>query len=145
MNTQTKIQIQKPASDIFEAFVDPVKIGNFWFSSSSERWAEGKTITLRYDEYDAEGDILVLEVIDGQKIVYEWGLEEGEPHRVTITFNEINPGSTVVEVTEDGFVDQDPELIPKMVDNKEGWVYALTCLKGYMEFGVSSLRAALVK
>ncbi len=145
MNTQTKIQIQKPASDIFEAFVDPVKIGNFWFSSSSERWAEGKTITLRYDEYDAEGDILVLEVIDRQKIVYEWGREEGEPHRVTITFNEINPGSTVVEVTEDGFVDQDPELIPKMVDNKEGWVYALTCLKGYMEFGVSSLRAALVK
>lgn len=145
MNTQTKIQIQKPAAEVFDAFVDPVKIGNFWFSSSSERWAEGKTITLRYDEYDAEGEILVLEVIDGQKIVYEWGREEGEPHRVTITFNETSPGSTVVEVIEDGFVDQDPDLIPKLVDNKEGWVYALTCLKGYMEFGVSGLRAALVK
>ena len=84
-------------------------------------------------------------MIDRQKIVYEWGREEGEPHRVTITFNEINPGSTVVEVTEDGFVDQDPDLIPKLVDNKEGWVYALTCLKGYLEFGVNGLRAALVK
>jgi len=145
MNNQTKIEIHKPAADIFEAFVDPVKIGNFWFSSSSERWAEGKTITLRYDEYDAEGDIHVLEVIDHQKIVYEWGQEEGEPHRVTITLNETRPDSTVVEVVEDGFNEQDPELIAKLVDNKEGWVFALTCLKAYLEFGVNRLRGALVK
>jgi hypothetical protein len=31
-----------------------------------------------------------------------------------------------------------------MNDNKEGWVYMLTCLKGYLEFGVK-LRGALVK
>lgn len=145
MNNQTKIAVHKPAAEVFEAFVDPVKIGNFWFSSSSERWAAGKTITLRYDEYDAEGDIFVREVIDNQKIVYEWGQEEGEPHTVTITFQESEPGSTVVEVVEDGFRDDDPELIAKLIDNKEGWVYALTCLKAYVEFGVNDLRSALVK
>jgi len=37
MYNQTKIEIHKPAAVIFEAFVDPVLIGNFWFSSSSER------------------------------------------------------------------------------------------------------------
>jgi len=84
-------------------------------------------------------------VIDRQKIVYEWGREEGEPHRVTITFNETHPESTVVEVVEDGFDEQDPELIAKLVDNKEGWVFALTCLKAYLEFGVNRLRGALVK
>lgn len=145
MNTQTKIEIRKPAADIFEAFIDPIRIGSFWFSSSSERWEEGKTITLRYEEYDAQGDIHVLNMIDHQKIVYEWGREEGEPHLVTITFNEKNPAITVVEVTEDGFDDNDPELIPKLMDNKEGWVYVLTCLKGYLEFGVNRLRGALVK
>jgi|GEM_PF-3695388 hypothetical protein len=56
-----------------------------------------------------------------------------------------DPATTVVEVTEDGFADDDPDLIAKLVDNKEGWVYALTCLKGYMEFGVNGLRASLVK
>jgi uncharacterized protein YndB with AHSA1/START domain len=145
MINQTKIEIRKPRAEIFEAFVDPEKIGNFWFSSSSSRWEEGQTITIRYEEYDAEGDIHILKVIDHEKIEYEWGREEGEPHLVTITLHEKDPETTIVEVTEDGFDDHDPELTEKLVDNKEGWVYALTCLKGYMEFGVNGLRAALVK
>jgi len=37
MNNLTKIKILKPVNDVFEAFVDPKIIGNFWFSSSSER------------------------------------------------------------------------------------------------------------
>lgn len=146
MNTQTQIEIRKPAREIFEAFVDPVKIGNFWFSSSSSRWEQGQQITLRYDEYDAEGVIHILSIEENQKIVYEWGREEGEPHRrVTITFHEREPDKTIVEVTEEGFDPNDPDLIDKLVDNKGGWVYALTCLKGYLELGSNQLRAALVR
>ncbi len=145
MNNLTKMEIRKPAHDVFEAFVDPDKIGNFWFSSSSERWEEGKTVTLRYEEYGAQGDIHVIEMISDQKIVFEWGREDGEPHLVTITFKMTNPASTVVEVSEDGFDENDPDLIPKLVGNKEGWVYMLTCLKGYLEFDVNRLRGALVK
>ncbi|WOV89287.1 hypothetical protein QWT69_14460 [Sporosarcina oncorhynchi] len=35
MNTAitTKMKIHKPASDVFEAIVDPVKMGGYWFSS----------------------------------------------------------------------------------------------------------------
>jgi uncharacterized protein YndB with AHSA1/START domain len=143
MNTQTKMEIRKPAKEIFEAFVDPLKIGNFWFSSSSERWGKGKSIKLRYDEYDAEGEIHILEMIEYNKIVYEWGKEEGEPRFVTIAFHESSPDKTVVEVTEEGFDRNDPDLIPKLLDNKGGWVYTLTCLKGYLEFGANRLRAAL--
>ncbi len=62
MMNLTKIKIRKPAHEVFEAFVDPAKIGNFWFSSSSARWEQGKTITLRYDEYAAQVDIKVLDV-----------------------------------------------------------------------------------
>lgn len=49
MNIVTKMKIMKPVNELFEAFVDPAKISNFWFSSSSDRWEQGKTITLRYD------------------------------------------------------------------------------------------------
>jgi uncharacterized protein YndB with AHSA1/START domain len=31
MNNLTKMKINKPAHDVFEAFADPAKIGNFWF------------------------------------------------------------------------------------------------------------------
>lgn len=69
MNNLTKFKIDKPAYEIFEAFVDPAKIGNFWFSSTSERWEQGKTITVKYDEYNAQLDIKVIEIEANKKIV----------------------------------------------------------------------------
>jgi len=137
----SKILIKKPAQHIYEAFIDPEKIGNFWFSTSSERWKEGKTIILRYDEYNAEGSIQVLEMVENRMIRFEWGHE----HVVTINFIEQNESETIVEVIEDGFNKEDENLLPYILDNKEGWVYMLCCLKAYIEHGVNDLRASLVK
>jgi uncharacterized protein YndB with AHSA1/START domain len=144
MNTLTKMRICKPVNEVFEAFVDPSKIGNFWFSSSSERWEQGKTITVRYDEYDAQGDIKIMEIEENKKIVFQWG-NDGKGNVVTITLIELDNASTIIEVNEEGFNENDDELISKLLGNKEGWVYVLTCLKGYLEFGVNKLRAGLVK
>jgi uncharacterized protein YndB with AHSA1/START domain len=140
MNNLTKMNILKSANEIFEAFVDPEKIGQFWFSSSSERWAQGKTITLRYEEYNAQGDILIKEIVENEKIVFEWA----GSRIITIAFLPSEKEGTIVEVREEGFDESDEHILEQLVDNKEGWVYMLTCLKGYMEFGVD-LRAALVK
>ncbi len=140
LNNHTKMKIRKAASEIYEAFVDPDKIGNFWFSSSSERWAEGKTITLKYEEYNAQGDIYIKELQENEKIVFEWAGD----HTVTITFKEEDHDLTVVEVIEEGFKEEDENLIDQLLDNKEGWVYMLSCLKGYMEYG-ADLRASLLK
>ncbi len=144
MNNVTIFQIFKPANDVFEAFVDPEKIGNFWFSSGSERWEQGKIVTLRYEEYDAEGDIKIIEMTPNSKIVFQWG-GDGEGNMVTITIKEIEPSHTEIEIVEEGFNEKDEHYAAHLVDNKEGWVYMLTCLKGYLEFGINSLRAALVK
>ncbi|WML58505.1 SRPBCC family protein [Neobacillus sp. PS2-9] len=144
MNNLTKFKIGKPAYEVFEAFVDPSKIGNFWFSSSSERWEEGKAITLRYDEYNAEVVIKVLEVVENKKIVFSWG-EAEEAHIVRITLKESENRSTIIEVNEEGFNEAEDEFIHHLIDNKEGWVYMLSCLKAYLEFGVTKLRAGLVK
>ena len=143
MNNVTKMKIGKPVSEVFQAFVDPVKIGNFWFTSSSERWKQGKTITLTYDEYDARGDIRIMEIKENQKIVFQWGAD-GEGHEVTITLAESGISESIVEVTEEGFNENEQDWIRQFVDNKEGWVYMLTCLKGHLEYGVQ-LRASLIK
>jgi uncharacterized protein YndB with AHSA1/START domain len=144
MNNLTKFTILKPANEVFEAFVDPLKIGNFWFSSSSERWEQGKTVTLKYDEYEAQLDIKVIEIELNKKIVFKWGPTMDE-HVVTIMLKEVDTSRTIIEVTEAGFKENDDELIDKLLDNKEGWVFMLSCLKGYLEFGVNKLRAGLVK
>lgn len=145
MDTQvtTKFKIVKPASEVFEAIVDPEKIGKFWFTSSSERWEQGKSITLRYDEYNAEGKIHVVEVEENKKIVFSWGPEDQETI-VTILFVELDQTSTRIEVTESGFNEDDPEIVNKMLGQKEGWVFALTCLKAYLENGITTLRGSLI-
>ncbi|WML48578.1 SRPBCC family protein [Neobacillus sp. PS3-34] len=144
MNNLTKFKIVKPADAVFEALIDPVKMSNYWFSSGSGRWEQGKTITLRYDEYNAEVDIKVLEIEENRKIVFQWGTT-GDGHVVTITLKELDPSNTIIEVNEEGFNEKDDNLINNLLDNKEGWVYMLTCLKGYLEFGIPNLRAGIVK
>ncbi|MBP1950885.1 uncharacterized protein YndB with AHSA1/START domain [Virgibacillus litoralis] len=146
MDTQvnTKMKIHKTVNEVFEAIVDPVKIGNYWFSSSSERWEQGKSVTLRYDEYEAEGVISILEVEESKKIVFSWGVEHGEETVVTITLKKLDDKSTIIEVTESGLREDDPEIVNKMIGQKEGWVYMLSCLKGYLEYGVKDLRASLI-
>lgn len=146
METQvtTKFKIHKPASQVFNAIVDPMKIGNFWFSSSSERWEQGKLVTLRYDEYEAEGMINVLEIEENKKIMFSWGSESEEETVVIITIKEFDHLSTIIEVNESGFNIEDPEIVNKMLGQKGGWVYMLTCLKAYLENGISDLRASLI-
>lgn len=144
MYNLTKMKIFKPANQVFEAFVDPAKIGNFWFSSSSLRWEEGKTITLKYDEYNAEGNIDIKEIENNKKIVFEWGAN-GEGHIVTVSLKQLDSSSTIIEVKEEGFREKDDDFIKQLIDNKEGWVFMLTCLKGYLESGVTTIRGGLVK
>jgi uncharacterized protein YndB with AHSA1/START domain len=145
METQivTKFKILKPARDVFEAIVDPEKMSNYWFSSGTDRVEQGKTITWRYDEYNAVGIIQVLEVVENQKIVFSWG-EKDEETLVTITIEDLDQTSASIEVIESGFKEDDPEIVNKLVGQKGGWVYMLTCLKGYLENGENNLRASLM-
>ena len=143
MYNLTKFKIVKPANEVFEAFVDPLKIKNFWFSSSL-RWEQGQSVTLRYEEYDAQVDIEVIEVELNKKIVFRWGTDKAG-NKVTISLEELDQSCTIIEVTEEGFREDDDELVAHLLDNKEGWVYMLTCLKGYLEFGINHLKGAIVK
>ncbi|MBP1962236.1 SRPBCC family protein [Paenibacillus aceris] len=143
MNNITKFSIARPAGDVFEALVDPTQMSNYWFSSGSGRWEPGKRITLKYEEYHAEVDINVLEVEANKKIVFQWPGEKG--HVVTMSLEAADASTTIIEVIEEGFDADDKDLIPLLIDNKEGWVYMLTCLKAYLEFGVTKLRAGIVK
>lgn len=144
MNNITAFKILKPANEVFEAIIDPAQMANYWFSSGSGRLEQGKIITWRYEEYDAQVDIKVLEIELNKKIVFQWDANE-DGHIVTITLKEIDHASTVIEVIEEGFNENDDSLISSLVDNKEGWVYMLTCLKAYLEFGIRDLRAGIVK
>ncbi|MDW0117655.1 SRPBCC family protein [Sporosarcina thermotolerans] len=142
-NVTSKMKIYKPVDVVFEAIVDPEKMGGYWFSSGTSRVEQGKTITWRYEEYGAEGDIHVLSVKENKEIVFIWGGQDQET-TVRLVFNAVDEESTILEVTESGLRADDPDVVSKMVGQTGGWVYMLTCLKGYLENGITTLRASLV-
>jgi uncharacterized protein YndB with AHSA1/START domain len=145
MNTEitTKMKILKPVIEVFEAIVDPEEMGNYWFSSGTGRVETGKTITWRYNEYNAEGIVHVSEVVENERIIFSWG-GEGQETVVTITLEALDKSSTLIKVIESGLQEDDPETVNKMLGQKEGWVYMLTCMKGYLENGINNLRASLI-
>lgn len=124
--------------------MDPIKIGNYWFTSSSERWAQGKTIILRYEEYNAEGAINIVEIKENKRIHFTWGSETDQETDVTILLREIDSTSTAVEITEAGFSEEDSELVNKLLGQKEGWLFMLCCLKAYLEHGINDMRGYLI-
>lgn len=105
-----KLQINKPVENVFAAIVEREKIGNFWFSSSSENWAQGHTVILKYNEYKAEAAIRLLEILNNEKIVFAWGAEREETI-VTIKLREHEQTNTIMEVRESGFKPEDPCLL----------------------------------
>ena len=139
---KSKMKILKPASEIFDAFVNPEKIGNFWFTTSSHKWETGKTVTLTYDEYTAEFDIFIVETVPEKKIVFEWG-SDNERRTNTILFEALDDSSTVITVLEEGWKENE-NLTNELLKNKEGWVYMLVCLKAYLENDVNTLRTGLI-
>ena len=143
IQVNTKLKIAKPVNEVFEALVDPMQMANYWFSSGSGRLEQDKTITLRYEEYNAEVELTVVEIQDNRKVAFKWGAP-GDEHLVTISLNELDHTTTVIEVNEKGWNESDEDLINNLLGNKEGWVYMLTCLKAYLENGSSNLRATIV-
>lgn len=138
----SKMKLEKPANEVFDALVNPEKIGKFWFSSSSGKIEEGKRIIWVYQEYNAEVPIRVVKVEENTKIVFTWG-EGVDETTVTFFLREEN-GSTILEVTESGFNRNNPEIVRILLGQKEGWMYMLTCLKGYLENDISTLRGSLI-
>lgn len=134
MDIQTQMQINVPANKAYEAFVNPEEISGFWFSHSSERWETGKTITLKYVEYNAELDIEIVHMEENRLIQFTWG---NRP--VDIHFEE-NDNGVIVTTIEQDF---DKNEVEQLLGQKEGWVYMLSCLKAYLEYNVK-IRGALL-
>lgn len=125
----------------YDAFCDGRQIGNFWFSSSSRPWESGEVVRLRHEAYGADFDIQVVEAIPHSLIRFDWGEGAERRHcRIAITPRE---GGCLVSVSESGWP-SDRDVTRELRQNQTGWVFMLTCLKAYLENGISNLHEGLV-
>lgn len=131
------IQIQRSAEDIYEAIVDPLHMSHYFLAEGNGRLDGGSTVWWKFPEFPESFEVTGKEMDPGRLISFVW--DAGT--LVTITFQEVGPGDTVVKIVE-GDKDQTEENILWALRNTEGWANFLACLKAYLEYGINLRKGA---
>jgi len=140
LEIKTALQILRPAHDVFEAIVDPVKMSNYFISQSSGRMEEGNEVIWKFPEFDFEFSVRIGKIEKDKFISYCWDNENTELS-VEITLTPKGPDATLVTITEKG-MQNDAEGIKWLKGNTEGWANFLACLKAWLEYGINLRKGA---
>jgi len=140
LEIKTALQILRPAHDVFEAIVDPVKMSNYFISQSSGRMEEGKEVIWKFPEFDFEFSVRIGKIEKDKFISYCWDNENTELS-VEITLTPRGTDATLVTITEKG-MQNDAEGIKWLKGNTEGWANFLACLKAWLEYGINLRKGA---
>ncbi len=135
------IQIGKPAHDVFEAIVDPVKMSNYFISESTGRMEAGARLVWKFPEFDVQVPVRVHKIEPDTLVSFYWDGAEGHEMLVEIALTEQENGATVVKVTEKSMPNGEAG-IKWLKGNTEGWANFLACLKAYLEFGINLRKGA---
>jgi len=121
--------IRKPVEDVFEAFINPEVTTNFWFTKSTGRLEEGKTVTWEWEMYGVKNVVKVHQIIPNQLIRTEWG----EPSvNVDYEFRTMEKGTLVI-IKSYGFSQTGEDLLKVINDNTGGFTTVLDGCKAYLE------------
>lgn len=135
LEIKTRLQINKPINEVFEAIVDPDKMSNYFISKSSGRMQESKKLFWKFPEFEEEFPVRIDKVEKDKYISYYWDAEGKEllvEMNLTPTSNEF----TLVTVTEKS-MENNEAGIKWLKGNTEGWANFLACLKAYLEYGIN--------
>jgi uncharacterized protein YndB with AHSA1/START domain len=126
--------IRKPASIVFNAFIDPEITRNFWFTKGSGKLETGKTVTWEWEMYDVSTQVKVRKITPDKQILIEWG----EPATtVLFDFQELPDGTTYIGITNTGFTQQGEELLEAINDNTGGFTTVLDGAKAFLEHNIN--------
>lgn len=131
---EAQMTIRKPASEVFEAFIDPELSKNFWFTKGSGKLEVNKKVTWEWEMYNVSTTVTPKEIVKNEKIVYEW---DDPPRTVEFKFKTLSDGSTFVSVTECGYKETGDELLKVIKDSTGGFTTVLDGLKAYLEHGIN--------
>ena len=86
----------------------------------------------RFAEVPGEHDVVVREVVEDQRIVFEWAAEGGGYNtRVEMAFKPLDEQNTMVQISESGWREE-PAGIKASYGNAGGWMHMMCSLKAYL-------------
>lgn len=144
-------RIAKPVAEVFEAVADPAKLSAYFTTGGAKgRLESGATVMWDFHDFPGAFPVNVMEVVPNRKIVLKWGAYEGPPPEagkeppadsayqttVTMTFEPLEEGRTLVSVAEEGWRDT-PGGLKGSYGNCEGWSQMMCCMKAWLEHGIN--------
>jgi len=132
---QATMLIRKPASEVFDAFINPEKTTKFWFTKSTGELEEGKSVDWIWEMYNLSVPVKVTKIIKNELLEIEWG-EGSNLSSVEWTFKAIEENKTFVTITNSGLQGQGDILINAIRDSTGGFTIVLAGLKAFLEHGI---------
>lgn len=126
--------IRKPASEVFEAFINPEITTKFWFTKSSGRLEEGKKVKWTWEMYEITAVYSVTKIEKNKSIVGEWPYGDVTTH-LEFIFTPCQDG-TFVSIVNSGFKGDGDKVVNNALDSKGGFTFVLAGLKAYLEHGI---------
>ena len=137
---QVQMKIRRPVAEVFAAVVDPDRLSGYFVERSSGPLVEGATVMWKFPEFDDTFPVVVRQVIADERLVFEWAAATGGYNTVVeMVFKKIDARTTMVQVQESGWRD-DAEGLAASHGNAGGWMFMMSALKAYLEYGIN-LRA----
>lgn len=127
---RTQMLIRRPASAVYQAFIDPEITSKFWFSRGSDKLQQGATVKWFWDMYGFSVDVRVLALEQDRRILIEW------PTPVEWQFSPRGADATFVTIVANGFAGSPDEQVAKAIDSMGGFSFVLAACKAWLEHGV---------
>jgi uncharacterized protein YndB with AHSA1/START domain len=132
-------RIAKPVSEVFEAVVDPKQLSEYFTTGGAKgRLEKGAVVTWDFHDFPGAFPVHVIDVEKDKRIVLEWDAAEGSAPEgmkrttVTMTFESLDDGRTLVRIAEHGWSDTEKGRAASY-GNCEGWTGMLCALRIWLE------------
>jgi uncharacterized protein YndB with AHSA1/START domain len=143
-------RIARPVAEVFEAVVDPAALSRYFTTGGARgRLEAGATVHWDFHDHPGAFPVEVVEVEPNRRIVLCWEANEGAPAdgaavtasagyrtTVTMTFEPLEDGRTLVSIAEEGWRET-PAGLEGSYGNCQGWTQMLCALKAYLEHGIN--------
>jgi uncharacterized protein YndB with AHSA1/START domain len=126
---KAEMLIRRPVEEVYEAFINPEITTKFWFTKSSGRLEESKTIRWDWEMYGVGDELSVKELVQNQLIRIEWT----DGTQVEWVFTPRADNQTFVSITNSGFSGSGDEMVSQAIDSMGGYTMVLSGLKAYLE------------
>jgi uncharacterized protein YndB with AHSA1/START domain len=136
MDVQVSIKdrVLRPASEVFEAIVNPDKLAGFFVSSATGPMKEGATVTWLFADVGGKISATVKRIKQNELISFEWAAS-GITAQVSITLEAIDSKTTSVKIVEDGWP-LDKQGVARALGQTQGWTDFLCSMKAFLYTGI---------